>query len=300
MTVSNTKRLNFVKIIIIAGMVERSITPDCKSGALGYVGSNPAPGTMANQQLFDYIRQQIQSGISPSSIIQTLIQQGWQQHDIDEALSQATTTIAPPRPKNHLLTGFIAILLVSLASIGIYFFVNTKKPSTELLIDPKPAPTQQSVSSSLEQTAYTNSKFGFKINAPKGWRTDESGQFGTLVFFFNNQTDKEGENQFTTNINVTSESVPGLDLDTYVAATKEMLPKLLQNYRSTEDRPVTTTAGSQARIIGGTFVQGVFHIKNIQLILIEDSRAYIVTATSLESAWDKHKDLLETSLLTFR
>lgn len=157
---------------------------------------------------------------------------------------------------------------------------------------------QSSIPGTLEKQAYSNVQHSFKINAPKGWRVDESGQFGTIVFFLNTETDREGENNFSANINATSESTQGYDLDGYVGATKDLLPKLLQNYKSTDNRRVTAN-GMPAQIIGGTFAQGAFHLRNLQLIVVKNEQAYVVTGTVLESTWDQYKDLIESSLLTF-
>lgn len=159
--------------------------------------------------------------------------------------------------------------------------------------------TAPSSVTTLEKQVYSNAKYGFKINAPKGWRVDESGKSGTLVFFFNNQSDKEAVNQFTANINVTSESAQGLDLDSYTKASKDTLSRLFQNYKLTEDRAVTAN-GVPARIIGSTFTQGLYHLRNLQLIVLKGGQAYIVTFTALESTWSKYKSLIESSLLTFK
>lgn len=45
---------------------------------------------MANQQLLDYIKQQLQQGVSREIISNNLISQGWQQSDVNEAFSQTT------------------------------------------------------------------------------------------------------------------------------------------------------------------------------------------------------------------
>ncbi len=45
---------------------------------------------MPNQQLLDYIKQQLRQGVSREIINNNLISQGWQQSDINEAFSQAT------------------------------------------------------------------------------------------------------------------------------------------------------------------------------------------------------------------
>lgn len=45
---------------------------------------------MVNQQILDYIKQQLQQGIPKETISSNLLSQGWQQQDVNEAFSQAT------------------------------------------------------------------------------------------------------------------------------------------------------------------------------------------------------------------
>jgi len=328
---------------------------------------------MVNQQLLDYIKQQLQQGVSREIITNNLISQGWQQSDVNDAFSQATgqnismqgsanfdtgdaskngkaTTglvmgiigliawfipiIGAPITIIGLIFGIkglkslkrgVAITGIVLCSIGLlativnasmgayhgvtgqnYFnkFFNQGGQELESGGQPAPQQAQQQITpqsptpDTLEKQAYSNTQYGFKISAPKGWRVDDSGQFGTLVFFLNTQTDQEGENPFSANISIISESAQGYDLDSYVSVTKDLLLKLLQNYKSTDNRKVTVS-GTQAQIIGGTVVQGVFHSRNLQLIVIKDGQAYVVTGTVLESTWNQYKDLIESSLLTF-
>ncbi len=150
----------------------------------------------------------------------------------------------------------------------------------------------------LESRPYMNNASGFSIRAPKGWSVDESGTFGTLVAFLNTQTDQEGANPFGANVNIISESSQGLDLDGHVNAVKDSLFIGMTNYKSTESKKVSVN-GVQAQIIGGTFAQGVFQLRNLQLIVVKSGEAYIVTGTVLNSTWDKYKNLMEASLLTF-
>lgn len=44
---------------------------------------------MANQQLLDYIMQQLKQGAERETIKNSLLGQGWQQKDLDEAFSTA-------------------------------------------------------------------------------------------------------------------------------------------------------------------------------------------------------------------
>lgn len=151
----------------------------------------------------------------------------------------------------------------------------------------------------LESQPYVHNKEGFKIRPPKGWTVNESGQLGTLVIFSDPSLDHQGKDPFRTNINITSEATQNMDLDKYIKANKEALGRFLQNYRSTEERTLTVN-GRPIRLIGGTFIQGIYKLRNQQMFLIRKGKAFIVTATTLESTWNKHKSTMEASLLTFQ
>lgn len=162
-----------------------------------------------------------------------------------------------------------------------------------------PTAQRPTVSSHLESQPYSNPSVGFKINYPKGWRIDKSGQFGIHVLFLNIETDQEAGNPFKANVNVISGPSQGLDLAGYVEANKELLPKLLQDYKLIEDKKVTTSKGLSAYLIGGTHTQGVFKLRNLQLMIISGGNAYVVTGTALESTWGQYKNVIEESLLSF-
>jgi len=70
---------------------------------------------MVNQQLLDYIKQQLQQGISKEQIKSSLIANGWQARDIDEAFSfvsnpaSQSSTVPPPAQTISSLPGATAI-----------------------------------------------------------------------------------------------------------------------------------------------------------------------------------------------
>jgi len=233
---------------------------------------------------------------------------GWLAQDVEEAFNSPSSPIQPLAPSDTPSQSFSSqspkginkVLLAAISIIGglvligggAFAYFNYFQPPEKVVQN------ETTPDATLEEQAYSNVQYGFKINAPKGWRVDESGQFGTLVIFFNTKTDLEGASPFAANINVISVSAQGLNLNDYADATKEAESEQLQNYKSTEDKTVSVN-GTQARIIGGTFVQGSFHLRNLQLIAVKDEQAYIVTGTALESTWNQYQDLIELSLLTF-
>jgi len=66
---------------------------------------------MVNQQLFDYIKQQLQQGVSKEQIKNSLIAKGWPAQDIDEVFSivsnpiNESSSVPPPAPITSSLPG---------------------------------------------------------------------------------------------------------------------------------------------------------------------------------------------------
>ncbi len=150
----------------------------------------------------------------------------------------------------------------------------------------------------LEPESYINGKLDFKIRQPKRWKVDESGKMGTHAMFINPQVDIENGNRFNATINITSGSANGLSIDENITMSKKILSEIFADYKSLEDS-VANLNGNEYRIIGGTFTRDNNKVRNIQLSFINNNKVYVVTATALESTWDKYKDLFKASLLTF-
>jgi len=160
------------------------------------------------------------------------------------------------------------------------------------LDDLKPQPKDN-----LESQPYINNKAGFKIYPPRGWKIDESGSLGIIAAIFNPIQDKEDGKPFVANITIASEST-SLDLGTYISQSKYLLQRLLPDYMMTEDREIMV-GGRVGYIIGGTFAEGGFKVRNKQLTIVTGGKAYVITGTALEATWSQNNDLIEASLLTF-
>lgn len=183
--------------------------------------------------------------------------------------------------------GLMATILVVVVLIVVAIILINKKGSDVAPVD-----------ATALATPFTTASSTFSIQFPEGWQTQDGGQFGAVVFAVNPVPSEDGKAKFATNMNVTTEVIKSGTLDDYLSATLEALPKFLTNYKTTVDKTLTV-GGVSARLIGGTFSQGELKLQNLQLITIKDGAAYVVTATSLESAWDQYKDILEASLMTF-
>lgn len=165
---------------------------------------------------------------------------------------------------------------------------------------------EYSVSPDLESKPYISNKGKFQINAPKGWKVDESGQLGMDVIFKNKETDKVGSIPFTANITVDTESTAGRDIRQCAETIKKGMPMIWPGYQLVEDRSIAIS-GHPSIIIGGKFAmksqisKDSANARNLQL-LVEDGRGtlFTVTATALDSTWNELNNILEASLLTLK
>ena len=280
---------------------------------------------MSRQELIEYIQLHTGRGVSQESIIRVLLQAGWGENAIRDAFAQVSNRTAPsplpdapiPAYRPNRLLGIISTLCFIAGVAGTLYYIYQYPPVQEIIakqFQKNPTSSQPSPTSPaetlvkagfpisldlLDSTPYESTGAGFTIQYPKNWRVDESGQLGTKVFFFSNTVEKEGVNPFTPNINIVSESTQGIALDTYMQTVKESLPKTLSEYALVEETEVTVNGLPATRMVS-TFTQGAFHIKNMQVILVRNGIAYILTGTTLAGVWDTYKDMIESSLFSFR
>lgn len=215
--------------------------------------------------------------------------------------------------KTFLLVGLV---MLGVAGVAVGTWVVAKaiadrigQPELEMPIgggeSRVPSPTPESATESgltrgggMEQTPFASSKAGFKFSYPVTWRVDESGSFGTLVSVANPVSDVDGENKFAANINIVTEAAANVSLDEYLSASKEVLKKSFTDYNLAAERKVEV-GGKPAVLLEASYNMGVYPLHNMQLMLVDSGKAYVITATTLDSTWDNYKDVFEGSLLSF-
>ena len=116
---------------------------------------------MINQQILDYIKQQLQQGVSQEGIKKSLIANGWQTIDVEEGLnsvmssnqSSQSSPVQPPKSFNKLrllaISG-IGLLLIGGGVMGYFVFTNnspttptTQKQPEQVFSLPTPQQTQE-------------------------------------------------------------------------------------------------------------------------------------------------------------
>lgn len=95
---------------------------------------------MANQQLLDYVQQQIAEGTTEKDIKKTLLQNGWEDVDVDEALSILRVPVSTPSDsKSSSYTVWIIGIVILILAVGggvlAYVLVAEKSVTTQGVTD---------------------------------------------------------------------------------------------------------------------------------------------------------------------
>lgn len=153
--------------------------------------------------------------------------------------------------------------------------------------------------SSESVKSYSDAGLGIKMSYPTGWKVDDSGSVAKLVFA-SSKPDKTASGQaFTPNINLMTESAQGLSLDEYHQVSQKNAKGMIPSYELTSETPITV-GGEPAMLLESTFTQQGYDLKVMQLVMIKNDTAYVITATTVDSTWSKYSNLFETCLKSFR
>ena len=167
---------------------------------------------------------------------------------------------------------------------------------------PTPTETPDAVDSQppdlLDQT-YSSPSDGFEIRPPRGWAVDDSGLLGTKVIFSSETPDLHDETPVQANINVLTIPAQGITLEELAAASKEQFKIVVTNFTLLGET-FRVVDDSEAHVFEYTYSQGVFPLRGMQLIVVDEDKAYAITATALSATWDKYEAAFDASLRSFR
>lgn len=142
------------------------------------------------------------------------------------------------------------------------------------------------------------SKRNYKIDYPKDWQVDESGQFGTDFMLLSQLA--TSTDQFRENINLVIQDLSdmGIDLDQFVALSEGQLTSMFNNCRIIESSR-KKREGKQFHKILFTAKQGMYDLKFQQYYWLMNDEAYILTFTCEEKVYDDYKELGESIMDSF-
>lgn len=139
----------------------------------------------------------------------------------------------------------------------------------------------------------------YSIKFPGTWTLDTSHQFGADIFILspkNADTDIFREN---VNVMIQNLSGTGLTLDSYAEISIKQVKAMLNDANILETRR-TKVDGKEFHMLLFTGQQGIFKLKTLQIFLIENDSAYVITLTTELHQYDNYNQVGETILNSFR
>lgn len=134
---------------------------------------------------------------------------------------------------------------------------------------------------------YENSTYKIRIMHPQEWEIME-GYMETVVLF--RSPIEEASDMFQENLNVVVGDLPEpMKLDEFTDANIDQIKSLFA--AEVVDSSSTTLANNPARKVIYSLKQGEYDLKLMQIYMIKDTKAYVITYTAEK---DKYSDLLET------
>jgi len=139
--------------------------------------------------------------------------------------------------------------------------------------------------------AYTNGKHGFSIDPPIGWSVEEP-TYAVVVF---RGPTEEG---FTVNVNIQVETTTA-SLDEYIDAGKQNLETALENFNLLSEGPRTINNVDAYELVF-TFTYYGVTVKEKQVVLMENGKAFIITYAALPTTYQTYLPTFENSVQTFK
>lgn len=151
-----------------------------------------------------------------------------------------------------------------------------------------------SVITALEGLEYTNTPYGFGLNPPDDWTTDEEDPYVTVRFY--------GPiiNDFNINLGISGPEVyeQGLTLSGLIDDMKEAYPSVFTDFNYISSDPITINEMDAYDFIY-TFTMENVELKQIQYLVEKGNKVSIITFTTTQDVFDDYIDIVEESLTSF-
>jgi hypothetical protein len=107
-------------------------------------------------------------------------------------------------------------------------------------------------------------------------------------------------NGFAANVNVLTQSAPGIDLETYLGLSTKQGPLLIQGFRLVRSEVVTGTTGAPLGVIEYTGQTGGRDLSFLAVIALRQGHAVVATLTAPTALFADLRTRVEPFLLTLQ
>ena len=179
----------------------------------------------------------------------------------------------------------IIVLIVISGGVLTYKNLGTTKEKSQLLNQP--------TNNTNNMETYKNSDYGFEIKYPSDWQKNEQVE-GVVVAFLSPK--KNASDTFQENLNILVQDLSifpfnqSMTLSEFTNLSVELIKQSIPDSKILESITVNLS-GSQAYKVVFTGGQGQYNLKWMQIGIIKDNKAYIISYTAMA---DKYDGFLET------
>lgn len=226
------------------------------------------------------------------------------------------------KKKLLMIVGITLVLVLAVAGI-LAFKSGDNKSNTETAVTEtettqsseevqpaSPAETEETAET-LKKPAVDNTilitaaeKLSKTITPPVGWELRQGIVHDRpLVAYFKPANEGAGDKAFAEYISITAESLGAAGIASeadYMTKSKSDLAKSMQNYKVTNEKPVTLSDGTAATLIGASSTKDGNAVRSIQLFAFKDGAVYVITGVVPGADWDAEKDMLGAAILSFK
>ncbi len=146
---------------------------------------------------------------------------------------------------------------------------------------------------------YENTEFNFSLQYPSSWITQE-GVMGTKYLAFLSALENEND-LFQENINIVVEDLTGIDitLKNYFELSYAQLEKIISDFSLiSSESSIVANKDSETIIFSG--VQGQLRLKWLQVYILNNNKAYVVTYTAEEKEFIKYLPFMISIFTSFK
>jgi hypothetical protein len=130
---------------------------------------------------------------------------------------------------------------------------------------------------------YTDTKNGFSISGPEGWRTDRSGRQRTSVIFLAPKVDKN----FRPNLTVTVQNIGKATLADYIEASKQAAAKLPGGKLDKQDEIML--GGQKGAYLRYSYSDGGLALRSVAFFVVVNEKAYVITGTAPAETYETYR-----------
>ena len=147
-------------------------------------------------------------------------------------------------------------------------------------------------------STYENAQYGIRIDYPVDW-TCQEGVSGILVLLLA-PPDGAADN-FRENVNLIVQDLSGqnIDLDSFTRISNEQLKAYITDFRPLTSERIKFNNNDAQKIVY-TGKQGQYDLKFMQIWMIKNNKAYILTFTAVSDKYDQYINIINQMINSFR